>query len=134
MPTAPDLSDLIAKSIAKVNAMTATEKAEMLRQQAESWARAEASWPKPKFTARRGARRSEEETMADDFERLCNAAYESGRRHHVAYGGAAVSIEGIRAIMVGALREQALLAFGLGHITAGNFINALIAQADGGKR
>lgn len=43
--------------------------------------------------------------MADDIERLCNAAYEAGRRHHVAYGGCAVSIETIRAIMVGALHE-----------------------------
>lgn len=32
-----------------VDAMSPEERAAMLKAQAESWARAEASWPKPKF-------------------------------------------------------------------------------------
>lgn len=44
-----ELEDLLAKAKAEVDAMTPEGKAEMLRKQGESWARAEASWPKPKY-------------------------------------------------------------------------------------
>jgi hypothetical protein len=40
------LAELIAKSKAIVDAMTPAEKAEMLRKQGESWAKAEAQWAK----------------------------------------------------------------------------------------
>lgn len=38
------LDELIKKARATVDAMTPEEKTEMLRRQAESWARAEAQW------------------------------------------------------------------------------------------
>ena len=42
----PELEELIRKARIAVDAMTPEQKAEMLRQQAESWARAEAQWAK----------------------------------------------------------------------------------------
>jgi hypothetical protein len=42
----PELTELLARARALVNAMTPEEKAEMLRKQGESWARAEAQWAK----------------------------------------------------------------------------------------
>lgn len=42
----PELEDLIAKARAKVAAMSPSEIDEMLRVQAEGWARAEAQWAK----------------------------------------------------------------------------------------
>lgn len=45
----PELTRLLREAKAKVEAMTPAERADMLRAQAESWARAEAAWPKPIF-------------------------------------------------------------------------------------
>lgn len=42
----PTLAELLAKSKAIVDAMTSEQKAEMIRRQAESWARSEAQWAK----------------------------------------------------------------------------------------
>ena len=40
----PELAELLRKSRAIVDAMTPEEKADMLKKQAESWARSEAQW------------------------------------------------------------------------------------------
>jgi hypothetical protein len=40
----PELEELLRKSKEFVDAMTPEQKAEMLRKQAESWARSEAQW------------------------------------------------------------------------------------------
>lgn len=45
----PELEELLRRSKEMVEQMTPEEKAEMTRKQGESWAKAEASWPKPKF-------------------------------------------------------------------------------------
>ena len=45
----PSIDDLLRKAAEAVAAMTPEEREEMLRKQRDSWARAEASWPKPKF-------------------------------------------------------------------------------------
>lgn len=42
----PELTELLRKSKELVDAMTPEQKAEMLRKQAESWARSEAQWAK----------------------------------------------------------------------------------------
>lgn len=42
----PELSELLRKAKASVDAMTPEQRAEMLRKQAESWARSEAQWAK----------------------------------------------------------------------------------------
>ena len=44
-----ELARLIEKSKEIVDNMTPEEKDAMIRKQAQSWARAEMSWPKPKF-------------------------------------------------------------------------------------
>lgn len=43
------LDELLKESAAIVAAMSPAEKADMIRQQGESWARAEASWPRAKY-------------------------------------------------------------------------------------
>ena len=45
----PELEDLLRRARTAVDTMTPAQKAEMLRRQAESVARAEASWPKAKY-------------------------------------------------------------------------------------
>ncbi len=42
----PELTELIRKSREIVNAMTPEQKTDMLRKQAEGWARSEAQWAK----------------------------------------------------------------------------------------
>lgn len=42
----PELEALLAKARAQVDAMTPEQKADMLRKQAEGWARSEAQWAK----------------------------------------------------------------------------------------
>lgn len=50
MPTNREaLNELLNKSAADVAAMSPAEKTELIRQQAESFVRAEASWPKYKW-------------------------------------------------------------------------------------
>ena len=44
-----ELERLLKESAAKVRAMTPEARAAMIKAQGESWARAEASWPKSKF-------------------------------------------------------------------------------------
>ena len=44
-----ELEKLLEQARKLVDAMTPAEKTEMLRKQAESYARSEASWPEPKF-------------------------------------------------------------------------------------
>lgn len=48
-PDRPELTELLRKAKELVDKMTPEEKDAMLKAQAESWARAEANWPKPKF-------------------------------------------------------------------------------------
>ena len=48
-PPRPELLRLIEESKRLVDAMTPEQYEAMIREQAESWARAEASWPDPKF-------------------------------------------------------------------------------------
>jgi hypothetical protein len=43
------LDELIQRSRELVDTMSPQEREAMFRAQAESWARAEAAWPKPKF-------------------------------------------------------------------------------------
>lgn len=42
----PELTELLRKAKEQVDAMTPEQKAEMLRKQAEGWARSEAQWAK----------------------------------------------------------------------------------------
>lgn len=65
-PRDPELDRLLREAKAKVEAMTPAERAEMLRQQAESWARAEASWPEAKFTIVNGVK------VYESYEDYCN--------------------------------------------------------------
>ena len=51
-----ELDELLAKSKAYVDSLTPEEKREMIRKQGESWARAEANWPKPKFHYENGVK------------------------------------------------------------------------------
>lgn len=60
------LDKLFAENKALVDAMTPEEKAQMIKQQAESWARAESNWPKPKFRWVHGVK------VYDSFEDYCN--------------------------------------------------------------
>lgn len=46
----------ILKAKAHVDAMTPEQKAEMIRKQAESWARAEMSWPKSNYHFENGVK------------------------------------------------------------------------------
>lgn len=42
----PELTELLSKAKAQVEAMTSEARAEMLRKQAEGWAKSEAQWAK----------------------------------------------------------------------------------------
>jgi len=44
-----NLEDLLRKAVARFNALPPAEQEAMMRAQREGWAKAEASWPKPKF-------------------------------------------------------------------------------------
>jgi hypothetical protein len=52
----PELEALLTMARTKVDEMTHEEREAMIRQQAESWARAEASWPKPNFRWENGVK------------------------------------------------------------------------------
>ena len=60
------LAELLRKSREAVDAMTSEEYEEMLRKQGESWARAEMSWPAPRYTVIGG------EKVFDSYEDYCN--------------------------------------------------------------
>jgi hypothetical protein len=62
----PELEELLRKSREYVNSLTPEQKAEMLRKQGESWALAEASWPKPKYKWINGVK------VYDSYEDYCN--------------------------------------------------------------
>ncbi len=62
-----ELEDLIEKSKLALAAMTPEEREEMYRQQRDGYARAEASWPKPKFEIIDGVR------VYASYEDYCNS-------------------------------------------------------------
>lgn len=64
--TRPELLRLIEESVQRVKAMSPEEKAEMIRRQGEGYARAEASWPKPKFKMVNGVK------VYASYEDYCN--------------------------------------------------------------
>lgn len=66
MKQRPELDALLAKTKAEVDAMTPAQREAMLHVQAESWARAEASWPKPRFHYENGVK------VFDSYEDYCN--------------------------------------------------------------
>jgi hypothetical protein len=61
-----DLSELIQRAVAAMDAMTPQAREEMFRRQRESYVRAEMSWPKPKFKWVNGVK------VYDSFEDYCN--------------------------------------------------------------
>lgn len=64
--TERDLSKLFAEAKRRTDAMTPEERTEMYRQQREGYARAEASWPKPKFRMVDGVK------VYDSYADYCN--------------------------------------------------------------
>lgn len=60
------MAELLRKAREYVDSLTPEEKAEMLRKQVESWARAEASWPKSKFKMVNGVK------VYASYEDYCN--------------------------------------------------------------
>lgn len=62
----PELKKLLEQSKKNVDAMTPEQKEAMLKAQGESWARAEASWPKPKYKWVNGVK------VYDSYEDYCN--------------------------------------------------------------
>lgn len=64
--TSPELLRLIEEAAEVVRNMTTEEREAMYREQAEGYARAEASWPKPKFKWVNGAK------VYDSYEDYCN--------------------------------------------------------------
>lgn len=62
----PELEELLKQAKKKWDAMTPEQREEMLREQAKSWARAEARWPKPKFKMVDGVK------VYDSYEDYCN--------------------------------------------------------------
>lgn len=62
----PTLEILLAKNKQKLDAMTEQEIKDMLAQQAISYAKAEASWPKPKFKYQDGVK------VYESYEDYCN--------------------------------------------------------------
>ena len=60
------LDELLEAARKQVDALSPEQKAEMLRQQGESWARAEATWPKPKYKWVNGVK------VYASFEEYCN--------------------------------------------------------------
>lgn len=65
-PERPELEKLIEESKRIVAAMTEEEKTATLRKQAESWAIAEANWPKPRFKYVNGVK------VYESYEDYCN--------------------------------------------------------------
>lgn len=65
-PIDPELDRLLRELKAKVEAVTPEELDAMLKVQRESWARAEASWPKPKYKWVNGVK------VYDSYEDYCN--------------------------------------------------------------
>jgi hypothetical protein len=66
MMSEPHLDELLQASVRRVNNMTAEEKAEMLRKQAESWVRGQTGWPTPKFKFVGSVK------VYDSYEHYCN--------------------------------------------------------------
>lgn len=62
----PELARLLAESQAAYDAMTPEEQDEMWKAQREGYARAEASWPRPKFRIVDGVK------VYDSYEDYCN--------------------------------------------------------------
>lgn len=60
------LEQLLKQNAEKVKAMSSAEREAMLKQQGASWARAEASWPKPKFKMADGVK------VYESYEDYCN--------------------------------------------------------------
>lgn len=56
MTNSPELDALIAKSKACVDSLTPEQYRDMVRKQAEGWAKSEAAWPKPKFKMLNGVK------------------------------------------------------------------------------
>ncbi len=61
-----ELEKLLAAAKAKVDAMTPEERDEMFRQQAAGYAKAEMSWPEPKYKIVDGVK------VYDSYEDYCN--------------------------------------------------------------
>lgn len=61
-----DIEKLLAEAVAKVKAMTPEAREEMFRKQREGYAKAEASWPKPKFHYENGVK------VYPSYEDYCN--------------------------------------------------------------
>lgn len=61
-----ELASRIAAAVASWAAMTQAERDEMIRQQRESWVRAEVNWPKPRFHYVDGVK------VYDSYEDYCN--------------------------------------------------------------
>jgi hypothetical protein len=61
-----ELDRLLKESVEQVKNMTPEERAAMLRRQAEGVARAEASWPKPKYRWESGVK------VYESYEDYCN--------------------------------------------------------------
>lgn len=66
MSHADKINALIHRARERWDAMTPEQKAEWERQQAESWARAEASWPEAKFRMVDGVK------VYESYEDYCN--------------------------------------------------------------
>jgi predicted ATP-grasp superfamily ATP-dependent carboligase len=60
------LDELLQKAKARVDAMTPKQLREMLREQAESWARSIINWPKPKYHYENGVK------VYHSYEDYCN--------------------------------------------------------------
>lgn len=64
--TDPELLRLLRESVEAVKRMTPEEREEMIRQQRESWVRAELSWPKPRYRWENGCK------VYESYEDYCN--------------------------------------------------------------
>lgn len=62
----PELEELIKRSREYVDSLTPEQLREMIRQQCESWVRAEMSWPRPKYKWIDGVK------VYDSYEDYCN--------------------------------------------------------------
>lgn len=61
-----DLATLLKEAVKRFEAMPKAEQDEMMRKQREGYARAEASWPKPKFHWENGVK------VYESYEDYCN--------------------------------------------------------------
>jgi len=61
-----ELEEALRRARAQVETMTPEQRDEMIREQARSWARAEASWPKPRYEWRDGVK------VYASYEDYCN--------------------------------------------------------------